>query len=299
MTLSCIALTGLVIDLAGAATFYQMGGYPNVTHLPKLFYYLSGTGVILVEGVRFDFVLILFAKPRSWTRRILVGYVIIASILFTIALAVFFVGARNGHESVGITYVLPYMIWYIVIGLTDVALSVMILHLSYNQTRIIRSYDTLTVAQVQQFTRQCMIICGGHVIVVLAIFVLFNLSSGVEGLGYTCGVLATIAIPFQNIMLVFSIYALQKIEALKNRRPTVAGSSKGDVSAVGNGEAKTVKNVMNASAKKLLRVSTWRSPVEDESVRGSVERAAALGLSPSPNESRSSNQHGGAVVLVI
>ncbi|TPX61757.1 hypothetical protein SpCBS45565_g07177 [Spizellomyces sp. 'palustris'] len=229
-----VCLMGLLLDLITVANFSQYNGHPNIGHLPKVFYYSSCTLIGLAQGVRVEFLLIGWGRSRVWAPRFVKTLLIIGAVFAVWAIVSFAIGASLGIEKAGMKYILPYSFWFVTVGATDVVLSAMILHLCYRQTALLRSYDTLTISEVQAFAAQAKVAAAIQLIGDLTLAIIFNLSSGGSGgLGYTYSYASTMSLPFQYSFLLYSIYLLQKVQQLKNAGPRT-GTGSGSVTSGGS-----------------------------------------------------------------
>lgn len=169
-----------------------------------------------VEGIRVEFVLIVMEKSRLFVKRFMVGLMTIGVLLCIASVMLFVLGMKYGPEAVPFRYTWPYSIWFIIVGLTDIILSAILLHLCYRQTAIIKSYDMMTVEEVRSFAQRFKIASALQLAVIVAFATMFNFATA--SMGYTFAWMTTLALPLQDAMMVYSVYTLQRMQESKNLR---------------------------------------------------------------------------------
>ncbi|KAJ3181303.1 hypothetical protein HDU85_003611 [Gaertneriomyces sp. JEL0708] len=219
---ACFGL-GALVDVIAAADDFQFGGHPNVSHFPKIFYFVACMILFWSEGVRLDFIFIVLQKPRHYTQKIIYSAVIFASILLIIGIAVFAIGVVKGRDSAPVPYTLFYLVWLLSVGFGDVTISIVILRLSRRKSAILNKYDKLTNDQVAAFARRFRIISIFHIFFILGMGILFGISSG-GTVGYSYSYFTTPTLPLQAVSLLCSMLVLQKMETMSRRKTANSGA---------------------------------------------------------------------------
>ncbi|KAI8999851.1 hypothetical protein BC832DRAFT_203424 [Gaertneriomyces semiglobifer] len=220
----CFGL-GSLADVIAAADDFQFGGHPNVSHLPKILYYIACMVLFWAEGVRLNFIFIVLQRPRHYTQKIVYSALIFASILLIIGVAVFAIGVVKGRDSAPVPYTMFYLVWLLSVGIADAAISITILRLSHRQSAILHKYDKLTTEQVAAFARRFRIISIFHIIFILGMGILFGIASG-GTVGYSYSYFTTPTLPLQAVSLLCSMLVLQKMETMSHRKTATSSGVK-------------------------------------------------------------------------
>ncbi|KAJ3012831.1 hypothetical protein HKX48_006062 [Thoreauomyces humboldtii] len=216
----CLLMTGVAIEMYSVSTWYQWDGHPDWCHVPKPFWYLGTLCMGYVQGFRIEFILIATNRPRHWDKRILAVLLGICVILGLVSLAIFFVGTTHGVDHTPFNFILLYTGAYMIIGVTDVLLSMAILTICANNDAVIRTLDTLSFCdsemtksnpteKVRKFARENRI----PALVQLAgdfIFATCYLIGILGPGGYTFGVVAIMGPTCANLFLLYSVESMKK-----------------------------------------------------------------------------------------
>ncbi|KND00923.1 uncharacterized protein SPPG_04023 [Spizellomyces punctatus DAOM BR117] len=177
-----------------------------------------------VQEFRMDFLLVAYGRPRSFARKAVIANTLIGIVLAALTLASWFLG-RYGR-AVPFGYGLPYAIWLAWVTAIDCLLSVALLRMSYQQTALLRSYDKLTISEVQTFAHRFKIAAVAQLLVIVIATVFFQFSSGNNTMGYSLGMLTTLSVPAQISVIIYSIWTLQSMERARTGAPRVNPSTK-------------------------------------------------------------------------
>lgn len=211
-----ITIVGNIFDLLSVISFLQLRG-AELTHLPKVFYYTTCTLVGWMEGFRVGFIAAVTGRTPRWEKWFRAGIMMVGAGLGVWSIVVFVKGVKNGRASVGVYgYAGPYTFWFMIIGVTDVVLSALLLHLCYKQTALLRSFDIGQESTKGGALNLFKIACGVQIVVVIASGLVFSLAT--RNLGNTFAYLAMLSLPFQYVFLVYSIHVLQRMQHKQNVR---------------------------------------------------------------------------------
>ncbi|KAJ3187537.1 hypothetical protein HDU85_006832 [Gaertneriomyces sp. JEL0708] len=271
-----LMMVDLIIEVYSVSTFYQFGGTPEFSHLPKFLTFLCATGILAVQGFRIDFIIIGKALPRRWKsyfRWISGSLFAVCGILFVSLLAV---GLAKGRDAMPFTYAAPYTIWFLYIAVLDTVLSIEILRITANQAQMLTRYRDLTVSNVAAFARKNKMAAIFQLLAILFFLSTF-MATRVVSAGYTWGYLTLIGPPLQSLSLVWAIKVMQKARRAAMNRPStnsLSGGSSDATKASKTGE-------MQQSARTLQRLVNGPETVRSGSVTSSIVTQAPITASGS------------------
>ncbi|KAI9100972.1 hypothetical protein DFS34DRAFT_692723 [Phlyctochytrium arcticum] len=205
-----VMIIGLIIELWGAASFFQFAGKPWLGHLPKLFYFAEACGDVFMQGFRIEFILIGAGKSRSWKKY----YTRVAAALGTVCGFLFFtclmIGLVKGVDAQPIGFVFPYAAWLLSAAIIDTILSIWILRITASQALLLSKYPQLTMISVKAFARQNNFAAVGQLIADVLLLSTYIIRNSVADMGYTFSYIAILGLPLKVLMLLLSITVMQK-----------------------------------------------------------------------------------------
>ncbi|KAI8919496.1 hypothetical protein DFJ77DRAFT_454433, partial [Powellomyces hirtus] len=200
-----------------------------------------------VQGFRIEFILIALNKPRHWDRYLVGSLVSLGYFGFLVAVTLFFMGIKYGADTVPLNFATVYIGFYMIVGTLDVVLSVAILSICANNVALLKTFDTLSIASdsteaANRFVRLNRIPAIAQLFGDAFCCICFIAGALFDG-GYTTSVVSILALPSQNLFLLYSIECMRR--AQQCTRPATATTS----SEVG-GEPTTFGKVVGAPATK-------------------------------------------------
>lgn len=196
-----ITTGGLVINLIDSWTYFQWFGTPHIALFSKFFYFLASVLITLAESVRFNLLILLLNGSEKWTIvfptfNILLG--LVCGILSIISIVG---GSRTP---------IPYTFYLAYVALLELAISVVLLNLCYNQTAQLLASRSFSVNtdHLRTLARNYKLACGGHLLLIVLTFVAFYLGTQ---LGLTVMVLSSCVVPSTCGVLIYAIWTLQKV----------------------------------------------------------------------------------------
>ncbi|KAI9100962.1 hypothetical protein DFS34DRAFT_612690 [Phlyctochytrium arcticum] len=203
-------IIGLIIEVWGAASFFQFAGQPWVGHLPKLFYFSGVCGDVFMQGFRIEFILIGAGKSRNWKKYcswVAAALGTVCGILFFTCLMI---GLVKGVDAQPIGFVFPYAAWLLSAAIIDTILSIWILSITASQALLLSKYPQLTMISVKAFARQNNFAAVGQLIADILLLSTYIIRNSVADMGYTFSYIAILGLPLKVLMLLFSITVMQK-----------------------------------------------------------------------------------------
>ncbi|KAI9100965.1 hypothetical protein DFS34DRAFT_676234 [Phlyctochytrium arcticum] len=233
---------GLVIELAGTASYFQFGGNPWLGHVPKFLYFAGVCGIAYMQGFRIEFILIGAGKPRRWKKYYnwaVTGIGILCGLTFVICVMI---GLTKGVDAQPLPFVYPYAFWLLFIAAVDTFLSIWILRITASQALLLSRYPELTSISVGAFARQNNIAAVGQLIADVVLLGTYIIRNSVADMGYTFSYVSIFGLPLQLLMLMFSITVMQKARRAAATGQEQFGSLHTSKSAAASNAAETVAN---------------------------------------------------------
>ncbi|KAI9100967.1 hypothetical protein DFS34DRAFT_684138 [Phlyctochytrium arcticum] len=233
---------GLVIELAGTASYFQFGGNPWLGHVPKFLYFAGVCGIAYMQGFRIEFILIGAGKPRRWKKYYnwaVTGIGILCGLTFTIFLLI---GLTKGVDAQPFSFVYPYAFWLLFTAAVDTFLSIWILRITASQALLLSRYPELTSVSVGAFARQNNIAAVGQLIADVVLLGTYIIRNSVADMGYTFSYVSIFGLPLQLLMLIFSITVMQKARRAAATGQEYVGSMHNSKSAPPTSATATIAN---------------------------------------------------------
>ncbi|KAI8588280.1 hypothetical protein BDZ88DRAFT_199502 [Geranomyces variabilis] len=203
----------------------------SILHFFKVFWYTGSMSLALVQGFRIEFILIAFNRPRYWSRYIVLALLSMCGVLGLLSVAIFFIGVTRGLAATPFHFGLPYVGGYVIVGLTDIGLSIALLSLFANYTTVMQTLDTLSLTSSSsndEHVRRFVLLNRVPAIVQLLGDVFFAfcyfigaLSSG----GYTYSLMSTLGPPLQHLFLLYSVECMKRAQSQFGKISEETGTS--------------------------------------------------------------------------
>ncbi|KAI8994299.1 hypothetical protein BC832DRAFT_569692 [Gaertneriomyces semiglobifer] len=261
-----LMLVQLIIEVYSVSTFYQFGGKPEFSHLPKFLTFVCAAGILIVQGFRVDFIIIGKALPRRWKTYFVWTCVVTGVICGILFITFAAIGLSQGRDAMPVTYAVPFSLWLLFVAVLDTALSIEILRITANQAQMLTRYRDLTASNVAAFARKNKMAAIFQLLAILFFLTTF-LATRLVSAGYTWGYLTLIGPPLQSLSLVWAIKVMQKARRAAMNRPSTNSLSSGSTDATKGSKV----GEMQQSARTLQRlVQHAAEPVRSNTVTSSV-----------------------------